>query len=116
MTASVAELTTFIAPAAACHSPAMNRSCGTRSAAETEEEAVIGSAADGLGVCERLVDRVSEVAHRLELEVVGPLLRGLGRGSPTGTVVAAIDPDRGQAFPLGRDVVVEQALGDVQQL
>jgi len=30
--------------------------------------------------------------------------------------VTAIDPDRRQAFPLGRNVIVEQALGHVQQL
>jgi hypothetical protein len=30
--------------------------------------------------------------------------------------VTAVDPDRRQAFPLGRDVVVEQALRDVQQV
>ena len=36
------------------------------------------------------------------------------RGAEAGPVVAAIDPDGGQPEPFRRNVVVEQALGDVQ--
>ena len=42
---------------------------------------------------------------------------GRGRGgSPAGPVVAAVDPGSGQPGCAGRDVVVEQALGGMQQL
>ena len=78
--------------------------------------ALSGSAVRGLCVAERLVDGVGEVGHRVELLVVGPLLSGFGSGSPAGAVVTAVDPDRRQAFPLDRDVVVEQALRDVQEV
>ena len=40
-------------------------------------------------------------------------LRG---GAPAVAVVTPVDPHRRQALALGRDVVVEQALGDVEQL
>src|ERR1022692_1704109 len=57
-----------------------------------------------------------ERGHARELPVgrdVGG--RGWG-GSPARAVVAAVDPDRVQTRFLGGDVVVEQALGDVQEL
>jgi hypothetical protein len=75
-----------------------------------------GSAVRVLCAAERFVDGVSELGHRGELQVVGPLLGRIGRGSPAGAVVTAVDPDRRQAFPLGWDVVVEQALSDVQEV
>jgi hypothetical protein len=62
------------------------------------------------------VGGVGEGGHGRELEVAGPLLRRFGRGSPAGAVVAAVDPDRRQAFTLGRNMVVEQALRDVHQV
>jgi hypothetical protein len=62
-----------------------------------------------------LVDSVCEVGHRVELQIEGPLCGGFRGRSPAGAVVAAVDPDRRQTFPLGRDVIVEQALRDMQQ-
>ena len=46
----------------------------------------------------------------------GRVGRRLGRRRRTAarSAVAAVDPDRREAQPLGRDVVVEQALGDVE--
>jgi len=65
---------------------------------------------------EGIIDCVCEVAHRLELEVVAPSIRRLRCGSPTGTVVTAVDPYRRQPLSFCRDVVVEEALGDVEQV
>ncbi len=53
--------------------------------------------------------QAGEVRH---LEVGGGV--GRGRGPEPGPIVAAVDPDRGQPQLLGRDVVVVQALGDVE--
>ena len=60
--------------------------------------------------------RVGELAERSEAEIkVGHRIWGHGR-SPTCHIMPAIDPRRGDAHPVGRHVIVIQALRDMQQL
>jgi hypothetical protein len=55
-----------------------------------------------------------EGLHRWEFHCVTEFLGRRGSGPPSGAVVAAIDPYRRNAVALRRDMVVEQALRDVQ--
>src|SRR5262249_33723718 len=56
-----------------------------------------------------------EVLHAVETEVRLHLLSGRARGTVALLVVAAMDPAAGEAELLGRDVVVVEALGYVQE-